>query len=338
VAEKAGVSRVTVSMILSGSRAGSFSEATRKRVLDAAEELGYRPNAAGRMLVSGSTETIGLEVCHAELLRYDGFIPQVLQAIAKVNQSDGYRVLLEVVEGNSTPDAYAEMVRSRQIDGMIVIDPATNDGQLRALIDEHFPLVLLGSVRHPGEHSVNFSTRQAIEMAVDHLVDLGHTRIGHVTYSPVGYVATDARLAAFRRALDKHGLEFDSKRIGYGAFSAASGDAATRAMLSGLDTPPTAILAGNDTIALGVMSALNAAGLSIPGDVAVIGFDNLPISPFMRPSLTTINNPATQQGTIAAQMLIKLLRRQPVDIARVRVPVELVVRESSGGRLEARTR
>lgn len=336
VAEKAGVSRVTVSMILSGSTRGSFSDATRQRVLAAAEELGYRPNAAGRMLVSGSTETIGLVVCHAELLRYDGFIPQVLQAIAKVNQSHGYRVLLEVVEGNSTPDAYAEMVRSRQIDGMIVIDPATNDAQLRALIDEHFPLVLLGSVRHPGEHSVNFSTRQAIEMAVDHLVGLGHTRIAHVTYSPVGYVATDARLAAFRRALEKHGLEFEAGRIAYGAFSAESGAAATRALLSKLEVPPTAILAGNDTIALGVMSALDALGLSIPDDVAVIGFDNLPISPFMRPALTTINNPATLQGTIAAEMLIRLLRREPVEPARVRVPVELVIRASSGVGLKGR--
>jgi DNA-binding LacI/PurR family transcriptional regulator len=331
VAEKAGVSRVTVSMILNRSSAVSFSDATRQRVMEAAEELGYRPNAAGRMLVRGNTETIGLVVCHAELLRYDGFIPQVLQAIAKVNQKHGYRVLLEVVEGNGTPDAYANMVDSRQIDGMIVIDPATDDPQLRALIDEKFPLVLLGSVRHPNEHSVNFSTRRAVGMAVDHLVELGHRRIGHITYSPAGYVATDARLNALQRALEKHELELDGRFVGYGAFSAESGYAATMEMLDRSSRLPTAILAGNDTIALGVMSAISKLGLRVPNDIAVVGFDNLPISAFTNPSLTTINNPATMQGTMAAEMLVKLLRREAVEQPRIRVDVDLIVRASSAG-------
>lgn len=317
-------------MILNRSSNVSFSDATRQRVIQAAEDLGYRPNAAGRMLVSGNTETIGLVVCHAELLRYDGFIPQVLQAIAKVNQNHGYRVLLEVVEGNSTPDAYANMVDSRQIDGMIVIDPATNDPQLRSLIDERFPLVLLGSVRHPGEHSVNFSTRRAVEMAVDHLVELGHSSIGHVTYSPSGYVATDARLVAFRRALDKHGLELVEDHISYGAFSSESGEAAMREILARDRPPPTAVLAGNDTIALGVLSAIQARGMSVPEDISVVGFDNLPISGFTNPSLTTINNPANLQGTLAAEMLVQLLRREVVVTPRLRVDVELVVRKSTG--------
>jgi LacI family transcriptional regulator len=327
VAEKAGVSRVTVSMILNRSSTASFSDATRKRVMEAAEELGYRPNAAGRMLVKGNSETIGLVVCHAELLRYDGFIPQVLHAIARVNQAHGYRVLLEVVEGNTTPDAYRNMVDSRQIDGLIVIDPATDDPQLRTLVDENFPLVLLGSVRHAAEHSINFSTRRAVEMTIDHLVGLGHQHIAHVSYSPPGYVATDARLAAFRHALEKHGLD-PAAPVAYGAFSSASGYEATKQLLAG-SVRPTAIFAGNDTIAIGVIAALFEAGLRVPQDIAVTGFDNLPVSRFLSPPLTTINNPADEQGTLAAEMLIRLLRREPVQNNRIRVPVELVVRASS---------
>ena len=98
------------------------------------------------------------------------------------------------------------MVRSRQIDGLIVIDPASDDPQLHHMIDEGFPLVLLGSVRHAGEHSVNFSTRRAVSILVDHLAALGHSAIAHVTYSPAGYVATDARLSAYRDAMQRHGL------------------------------------------------------------------------------------------------------------------------------------
>ena len=330
VAERAGVSRVTVSMILNRKSGASFSEATRQRVFAAAEDLGYRPNAAGRMLVSGTTESIGLVVCHAELLRFDGFIPQVLQAIAKVNQRHGYRVLLDVVENNAQPDAYATMVRSRQIDGLIVIDPASDDPQLRDLIEENFPLVLLGSVRHPREHSVNFSTRRAIGLELDHLVGLGHRAIAHVTYSPAGYVATDARLAAYFLALARHGLQPEERWVAHGAFSAASGYAATRELL-GRDGPrPTAILAGNDTIALGVIAAIVESGLRVPQDIAVVGFDDLPIAPFMQPALTTIHNPAALQGELAAEMLVKLLRHEEVEASRIRVPVDLVIRKSCG--------
>jgi LacI family transcriptional regulator len=335
VAERAGVSRVTVSMILNRTSGASFSEATRKRVFEAAEDLGYRPNAAGRMLVSGTTETIGLVVCHAELLRYDGFIPQVLKAIAVVCRQHGYRMLLDVVEDNARPDAYASMVRSRQIDGLIVIDPASDDPQLHALIEDNYPLVLLGSVRHPREHSVNFSTRRAIGMEVDHLVRLGHRRIAHVTYSPAGYVATDARLTAYHAALTRHGLPQDDLLIAHGAFSAESGFLATRELLARGGERPTAILAGNDTIALGAIAAIVDAGLDVPRDVAVVGFDDLPTAAFMQPALTTIHNPADQQGELAANMLVKLLRHEPVETSRVRVAVNLVVRRSCGGGLPA---
>jgi DNA-binding LacI/PurR family transcriptional regulator len=338
VAERAGVSRVTVSMILNRASGSSFSEATRQRVLAAAEDLGYRPNVAGRMLVSGMTETIGLVVCHAELLRFDGFIPQVLQAITKVNQRHGYRVLLDVVEGNVRPDAYASMVHSRQIDGLIVIDPATDDPQLHRLIDEGFPLVLLGSVRHAGEHSVNFPTRRAIGMEIDHLVRLGHRSLAYITYSPAGFVATDSRLAAYFSALAKHGLPQDERWIAYGAFSAESGYLATREVLDRGGPRPTVVLAGNDTIALGVIAAIAEAGLRVPHDIAVVGFDDLPTAPFMQPPLTTIHNPAAQQGELAAEMLVKLLAHEPVETPRIRVPVNLVVRASCGNDLEPEER
>ncbi|GLS23361.1 LacI family transcriptional regulator [Labrys miyagiensis] len=331
VAERAGVSRATVSMVLNRSPGVSISQETRERVLLAAAALGYRPNSAARMLVRGDTETIGLVVTEPASLHVDGFVPQLLTGITRVNQRHGYGVLLEVVEPNRAPNAYVDLVRSHRIDGLIVLNPATHDPALHALIDDAYPLVILGSVGHPGEHSVNFSTRRAIRKAVDHLVDLGHRRIAHIGFSDVGYIATDVRLAAYQRSLADRGITPDPALVGFAHYSAESGHAAMAALLERADPAPTAVLAGNDTVALGVIAAINARGLAVPGDIAVIGFDDLPIAAYMRPSLTTIRNPGIEQGEKAAEMLIKMINREPVERPKLVVATELVIRESSGG-------
>jgi LacI family transcriptional regulator len=333
VAERAGVSRATVSMVLNRSTAVSISQETRERVLQAAAALGYRPNSAARMLVRGNTETIGLVVTEPASLNVDGFVPQLLHGITRVNQRHGYGVLLEVVEKNRAPNAYVDLVRSHRIDGLIVLNPATNDPALHALIEDDYPLVILGSVGHPRERSVNFSTRRAIRKAVDHLVDLGHRRIAHIGFSDVGYIATDVRLAAYQRSLADHGITPDPALVGFAHYSAESGFAAMVALLERADPAPTAVLAGNDTVALGVISAVNAKGLRVPEDVAVIGFDDLPTAAYMRPSLTTIRNPGIEQGEKAAEMLIKIINREEIERPKVVVATELVIRESSGGRI-----
>jgi LacI family transcriptional regulator len=281
------------------------------------------------MLVKGSTETIGVVVCNSELLLHDGFVPQVLHAIVEVNRVRGFRVLLDVVDAGSRPDAYSRMVDSRQIDGLIVIDPATDDPELRTLIEDGFPIVLLGSVRHPEEHSVNFSTRQGVEMVVDHLIGLGHRRIAHVTYSPAGYVATDTRLNAFSKALGKHGLATENDLVEFGRYSAESGYEAMNRLLGRTSEPPTAVFAGNDTIALGVMASIRDAGLLVPEDISVVGFDNLKTSAMIRPALTTVNNPAPLQGRTAAEMLASLLEGASLKDRRVRTDLDLVVRDTT---------
>ena len=331
VAERAGVSRATVSMVLNGSTAVSISTQTRERVLQAAAELGYRPNSAARMLVRGDTETIGLVATDPALLNVDGFVPQLLYGITRVNRDHGYGVLLEVVEKGGAPNVYTDLVRSRRIDGMIVLNPASNDQALHGLIEDGYPLVLLGSVGHPREHAVNFSNRRAIQSAVDHLVGLGHRRIGHIGFSAMGNIATDRRLAAYQDSLVSHGIQPEPDLVGFAHHSAESGFTAMQALLARARRPPTAILAGNDTIALGILAAIEAAGLRVPGDIAVIGFDDLPIAAYTRPALTTIRNPAIEQGEAAARMLIRLLKREVVEPSRIVFGTELVIRASSGG-------
>lgn len=328
VARRAGVSRATVSMVLNNKPGVSITPATRERVLEAARELNYRPNRAGRMLVRGDTETIGVVVTDPRLLSVDGFVPMVLQAVIGKSQELGYRVILDYVsEGHGR--SYRDLVYARSIDGLIIVNPGVEDQQLVELIETDFPIVLLGSIRHPKECSVNFSTRRAVVETVDHCVSLGCRRIAHVAFSSDEFVATRARLAAYQGALASHGIAYDPALTAFGEFSAKSGELATSKMLDALSVPPDAVLAGNDTIALGVLRALSLRGIRVPEDCVVVGFDDLPISASLTPTLTSIHHDAALQGEIAADLLIRQVRGQPIAHRRVAVPTSLIVRESS---------
>jgi DNA-binding LacI/PurR family transcriptional regulator len=337
VARRAGVSRTTVSLVLNRSNAVSLSPETRERVLAAAAELRYTPDSAARMLVRGATETIGLLVSHPELLLFDAFVPQVLLGISRVADGHGYRVLLEPVPKGQDPNRYLKLVEGRRIDGLIVLNPQTEDPQLAALVERRYPVVLLGSVRHPREHTVNCATAAGVQGVIHHLAELGRRRIAHITFSPGGYIGTDLRLAAYRQTLQELGLRSDTRLEAEGAFSAESGYHAMQGLL-GRKPLPDALFAGNDTIALGALAAIHERGLRIPDDVAVAGFDDLPIAAYAWPPLTTVRNPAIRQGELAAEMLVDLLHEREVAEPRIEVPTELVVRASTTGLRPAASR
>jgi LacI family transcriptional regulator len=327
VAARAGVSRATVSIVLNKSDAVSLSEETRRRVLKAAAELGYKPNSAARMLVRGNTETIGLIIADPAILRTDGFIPQLMLGISEVNREHGYHVLVEGLPPHPRRNPYESLVESRRIDGMIVLNPESDDPELKSLIDRKFPVVLVGSIRHPQEYSVNFTTRQGIAAAVDLLVEFGHRVIGTVPFSAKGQVATDVRLAALRKELARHGIELPESQVEYGNSSAESGHAATLRLLR-RHPGITAIMAGNDTIAIGTISAAQALGRSVPRDISIIGFDDLPFAAWLSPALTTIQVDAVGHGTQAADLLIRLLRKETIEDRQIRLPTRLIVRAS----------
>jgi DNA-binding LacI/PurR family transcriptional regulator len=329
VAKLAGVSRTTVSMILNNSTAGTFSEETRTRVLEAASTLGYSPNSAARMLVRGDTETIGLVVSDPQLLTIDAFVPRLLYGVSQTAQRYGYRVLLEAVADHLNPTAYLDLVGGKRIDGLIVLNPQVRDHALVQLIDRGFPAVLLGSVRHPREYTVNFRNSPAVRQLIGHLAGLGHRRIGHIALSPPGYIATNARVTAYRRALREVSLPFDEQLVVEGSFSAESGYRAMEALLD-RQVSLSAVFAANDTLALGAMAAIRARGLRIPEDIAVVGFDDLPFAAFAAPPLTTVRNFAVEQGQLAAEKLIRLLRKDETVEQRTYIGTELVIRRSCG--------
>lgn len=328
VARRAGVSRATVSLVLNRSESVVIAKDTRERVLKAAAELGYKPNSAARMLVSGQSETIGLVVSDPSILLVDQFVTRVLYGVEKANRELGLHVLVEGLVSGGPKSTYDNLVESRRIDGLIVLNPRAGDEALVSLIEKGFPLVLIGSVRHPAEVSVTFATRPALSAAVDHVVGLGHRSIGAVTFSPRGFVAADARLAALDAGLRRHDLRLESDAVEDGDFDAESGH---RACLALLRRRPdiTAIFAGNDTIAIGVMSAARALGRRVPEDLSIVGFDDLPFAPWLTPALTTIRTDGVRQGMIATQMLFDRLSGRPLETPRVRLEPEFVARDST---------
>lgn len=333
VAKRAGVSRTTVSFVLNDAPGSNIPEETRQRVLKAAEELGYVPNAAARSLVSGQSLTIGLVISHAEHLQVDAFIPQLLYSLSHTSHDHGYRVLLETVDDVSRPDAYLDLVRGQRIDGLIVVNLRSDDSQLPELIRRNFPVVLLGFREWEGLESKTYTVQadgiKAAKNATRHLIQLGHTRIAHITFSPEQYYATQDRHMGYRMALEEAGLYYDPNLVKLGNYSAASGFEAMQALLA-RKPYPAAVFVGNDTVALGAMSAICQHGLRIPEDIAVVGYDDIPIAPYTVPPLTTVRVNAIEHGRIAVEMLSGLMQGNPPQETRVSLPTPLIIRESCG--------
>ncbi|MBV8376167.1 MAG: LacI family DNA-binding transcriptional regulator [Verrucomicrobia bacterium] len=329
IARAAGVSQTTVSFVLNQTKGTSISIKTRARVLSAAETLGYVPNSAARTLGSGRSRTLGLLLARGDLMSFDAFAPPLMFGISRVCNLQGFKLLVEAVEPGSRRDAYFDLTRSKSIDALIVLNSNSEDEGLVRLIESNFPVVLFGSIHHAKENSITPNTSPAVEQITRHLVELGHRRIGHITYAPLRYVGASERLKAFRRALDLLETEFDESLIGLGDFSIDSGYHAMRQILARKHRP-TALFAGNDTIAVGAISALRDAGLSVPGDVAVVGFDDLPIAAYLSPKLTTVATQAVAQGEQAALAAIELLKGQAIGKRRCKLSLEFIVRESSG--------
>jgi DNA-binding LacI/PurR family transcriptional regulator len=331
VAERAGVSRSTVSFILNNVPGMKFTQDTKDRVVEAAKELGYVPDDAARTLASGQTQTLGLVICHAEHLKVDAFISHVLFSLNEISRQYGFRLITESVEDVTQPDAYAGLVHAKKIDGLVVVNPRSDDSQLPKLIEQDFPIVLIGSIKHPLEYSINHvgSARKAAE----HLVSLGHKRIAHVTFAPPdNYTGASSRLVGFRRVLENASIPFSDSLLAYGNYSAESGFTAMQSLLK-TKPYPTAVFCGNDTIAVGAIAAIHNKGLRIPEDIALVGIDDIPMAAYTTPPLTTVNTHALEQGRLAGEMLISLIKGEVPKEQQVRLETQLVIRESCGAKM-----
>jgi LacI family repressor for deo operon, udp, cdd, tsx, nupC, and nupG len=327
IARAADVSHSTVSRALSDS--SLVSTETKARVQRLAREMGYSPDAQARSLVMGRTQTVGLVVTTIT----DPFIAEIVQAVENTALAHGYTVIL--ASSQTEPDreiAAVEMLRSKRVDGVIV-----TSSRVGALYQDHLdrlgvPVVLLNSHNMqsgPYTFSITVNNRHGACLATQHLIQLGHRRIAYIT--GLADHSDDAeRLAGYRQALAEASIAFDPLLVVPGSGRADGGGRALPKLMA-LDMSPSAVFCYNDMTAIGLLRAAREAGLSIPGDLAIVGFDDIPFASYVHPSLTTVAQPKPEMGRQAMAMVLSLLEgNESAKVSNVVVAGQLIVRESSG--------
>lgn len=327
VALRAGVSTSTVSHVLNRTR--FVSEAARDRVLAAMRELDYAPNAAARMLTLKRSNAIGLIVSDIR----NPFFASVARGVEDVAQGHGYTlVLCNSDEDIRRETACLKALQTRQVDGIVLASAGVADAYVTRLVHAGFPIVLVDrELPELGIPAVLLDNEEGAYRAVTHLVARGHTRIGMIS-GRRSISTTTERVAGYRRALQEAGVEPESGLVISGESTSEGGTQAANALLD-LVPGPTAIFSGNNLMSIGGLQAIVSRGLSVPDDVAMVGFDDFPFpwSDAFRPHLTTVAQPTYELGRRAAEMLVQGLRGQRSQSAeRVVLEGKLLVRESSG--------
>lgn len=336
VADRAGVSRTTVSFVLNNSHVENVSEATRRRVLRIARDLGYVPHAAARSLAGGRTGTLGLIVNDARVISVDTFVPLMLHGLYDVCREQNYRLLLETAEFDDPARAYQQLVHAKQIDGLVVLNPTPDDRELYALVESGYPVAIVDQFPHPRSLLVGANAIPSmVYQTTSHLLALGHQRIGFIHFMPVREPELDRRYSGYRDAILAAGQSVDQRLVRYAAFDAASGYDRMRSILES-DAAITALVAGNDTIAIGAMAAIRDAGLQVPEDIAVIGHDDIPVARYTIPALSTVRVPAEEIGRECGNLVIRMLNGERIEHLVMTLHPELVVRESCGASLRVR--
>lgn len=310
VARAANVGQATVSRVLNSS--GYVKPETRERVLQAAKELGFTPNQVARSLVRKRTATVGLVIPDIT----NPFFPAVTRGVEDAASEAGFTVFLCNTDNDPVMEAQdVKKLRERMVDGLIFVGTTDRHDLVETLITEGVPVVI--------------TDRQLVDLDVDtvlvdnalgalaacrHLVELGHTRIAHAAGHSLTRTGRD-RCAGYRMALEEAGLPYDEALVASGDFTLQSGYRVAQILL-GRSPRPTAIFAANDLMAMGVLRAVFEAGLSVPDDLSVVGFDDIQLAGLVKPGLTTVRQPAYEMGRTAMNMLLERITGSAMDGGR----------------------
>ena len=321
VAAEAGVSKSLVSLVMRGS--DRVSSNSRNAVLDAAKKLGYRPNAAARTMVRKRSLVVGVMVSDL----HNPFYAEVIDGIYAAVIGAGYQVILTT--GNRAQEkeslAVATLLEMR-VDGLILTSPVMG-GEAAIEPSRIVPTVIIGqATRAKGFDSVTNDDRHGSEMVVDHLVELGHRHIAHIDGGAHG--GARSRRTGYVKAMRRHGLENEIQAV-RGSFTEEGGRSGILQLLSG-PVLPSAVFVANDLAAIGVLRVLDAEGLSVPGDISVVGYDNTTLAVSRRLGLTTVDQPRFDMGRVGAELVFQRLVQGRVTARNVVLEPKLVVRESTG--------
>ncbi len=334
VAREAGVSVATVSRCFN--RSGPVREQTRLRIERAAEALRFVPNRAAQSLRAVRTHTLGVVVPDL----HGAFFSELLRGLDQAARAHRYHLLVAGSHGSKDDIRAALRSMSGRVDGLVVMSPDVSASTVEANLPRRLPVVLLGAHRAGSAGAGSAGTGSAsldvlgidnaggAEAMMRHLLGLGHRRIAHIAGSASNHDA-EARLGAYRAALAAAGRSADGL-VFEGDFTEEAGYRAGE-RIADLGAPPTAVFAANDATAAGAISALRARGLSVPADVAVVGFDDIPLARYLSPPLTSVHVPIRELGARAVERLGAAVEADaPLPPRQDTLPTTLVVRASCG--------
>jgi DNA-binding LacI/PurR family transcriptional regulator len=318
IAKAAGVSPSTVSRALSDHPRISIE--TKERIRRLATEMSYSPSAVARSLVTQRTSIIGLAVAWVS----DPFLAQLVEGIEDAAQEHGYTVILSSFYGE--PDREREVLstfRERRVDGMIVKSSCLDTDYRSLFMQFGLPIVLINRPEYI--YSVSTDNLHGGRLATEYLLDLGHSRIGYIA-AEEGMRTNLDRLEAYKEALQGRGIAFDPALVAPGDGYVEGGKGAMSRLLA-LPSPPTAVFCYNDLTAIGAALAVREAGLQVPGDISLVGFDDIELAAYFHPPLTTVRQPAYELGRRAMEMVLALMANGQKTTS-VMLMGELIVRQS----------
>lgn len=327
IAEIAGVSRSTVSRVINGQV--GVKDDVRQRVLQVIDETGYQPNLAARALASSRSGIIGLVIPHAvSTLFADPYFPRLTQGITLgCNANDIHLSLFLFHSEDEEEKLSGRLAGAGFIDGVIMASWQMEDPLIPYLIRERTPVVTIGRhERFPELSFVDVDNMNGAYAATSHLLRLGHQRVAHIA-GPLNMVAASDRLAGYERALGDRGRSYEADLIAQGDWTEAGGYVAMQRLLP---LRPDAVFAASDQLALGAWRAIREAGLNVPRDIALVGFDDLLPPTAGGPRLTTIRQPVVRSGQEAVNILLDIIENGPTPPRRVILDTQLVIRESCG--------
>ncbi len=327
VARLAGVSKGAVSIALNG-HAG-VADATRARISEAAHTLSWRPSVHARALLASRAFALGLVISRPpELLAADPFFAAFIAGVESVLAARGLALVLQVVDQDPEAEAasYRRLAHEGRVDGVLLTDLRIDDPRFAWLAELDLPAVAVGRPSSGCPFPwLDTDDRGGVHESVRHLIALGHRRIAHVGGAS-GYVHSSARRRAWQDEMRAHDLE--PQLYADGDFTAEGGARATHDLLA-LGEPPTAIVYANDLMAISGMSAALDAGLTLPDQLSIIGFDDIPLAAHVRPALTTVRQDAANWGRAAGRSLVALVEGEPPPTVAL-APATFVERSSTG--------
>lgn len=330
IAEKVGKSVTTVSRALYDY--DDVSSKTKELVRRAAEEMGYIPNIMAQRLQKQRTDTIGLVLPTFGPRFSDPFFSEFLAGIGNKAAKLGYDLLVATQPpGEQELEAYRRNVQGYRVDGFIIVRTRCQDPRIEYLCKNNFPFTAFGRTESACEYPwVDEDSEQGMRLMAHHLINLGHRNITFLA-APDYLMFAHHRLIGFRKGLEEKGIHLDDSMIVNGDLTQRDGFKQATLLLE-RPNPPSAIVACNDLMALGAISAAQTKGLTVGKDVAITGFDNIPLAEHSHPPLTTIHQPIYQIGGMVCEMLIKLIKGERMDPRTVILEPTLVIRETCGGK------